>query len=327
MRTNEVRAMRRLLPVLLCLMAGCTLGEPPAPVTIPPPPEDLSTWVLPEVVAPPSVAPVATLVPMKEPAPTAAEKVFVFTGGGTYAVPVGVGFPLDIVFGRGEQVHTLTDGDRAPVEDGKARRWTFTQGVDGTGAEQRHHIFVTASEAGLRNGLTVTTTRRTYYLTLESVPRSPVRAVRWKGDPEPVEGVALARKDPGLLPDPTEPKQYHVGYVIESSRHPAPSWTPRQVVDSGTKTFLIYPEVTLFETVPLVRKISTNGPALINARQYLNVTILDELVPRLELRVGIGEQAEVVTITRGRLRTINCPGDDACPAWPVAARELARRHP
>ncbi len=98
-------------------------------------------------------------------------------------------------------------------------------------------------------------------------------------------------------------------------------------MDDGKKLYLVYPEVTLFGTVPLVRIVGPNGPQLVNARQYLNVTILDQLPPRLELRVGGGIHAETVTITRGALRTIDCPGDEACPVWPAAAATLARRRP
>ena len=101
------------------------------------------------------------------------------------------------------------------------------------------------------------------------------------------------------------------------------------MVDDGKKLYLIYPEVTLFESVPLVRAIGVNGPQLLNARQHLNVVILDALFPTLELRVGVGDAAELVTITRGKgLRTITCPDDgEDCPQWPAAARHLARRTP
>src|SRR5919108_4161434 len=102
-------------------------------------------------------------------------------------------------------------------------------------------------------------------------------------------------------------------------------WQPRQVVDDGKKTYIIYPEVTLFETVPMLRLVGPNGPQLVNARQFLNVVIVDQLVPRAELRVGLGEHTEVVTITRGALRTIACPGDEACPVWPQAAQHLAQK--
>jgi type IV secretory pathway VirB9-like protein len=100
---------------------------------------------------------------------------------------------------------------------------------------------------------------------------------------------------------------------------------PRHVVDDGKKVYIVYPEVTLFENVPLVRIIGPNGPQVVNSRQYLNVVIIDQLVARAELRVGIGENAQTVIITRGQLRTIACPGDAACPVWPRAATILAGR--
>ena len=322
----------RVLPslLLLCLFAGCTLGgEPPAPPVPPAPPmvDDLSTWTVPEMVQEAPRMPQEPRPALKELPPTPAEKVYAYTPGASYAVPVSVGFPLDIVFGRGEQVRTVTDGDRAPQTEGQTRRWEVRQGASGAGDSERHHVFVTVTEPGLKNGLVITTTKKVYHITLESILKSPVRVLRWKESPEPVELTEIATKEPGLLPDPETPTRWHVGYKVTSSRHPAPTWSPRQVVDDGKKTYLIYPEVTLFETVPLVRSVGVNGPALVNSRQYLNVVIVDQLAPHLELRVGIGETADVVTISRAHLRTIHCPGDEACPRWPDAARQLARRTP
>jgi type IV secretion system protein VirB9 len=198
------------------------------------------------------------------------------------------------------------------------------EGADGQGDALRHHLFVTAAESGLKMGLVVTTTRRIYYLACESTKASKGRVVRWRYPTS--ETPVLKAKEPGLLPDPAAPARYHVGYTLTASQ-PQPSWLPRQIVDDGKKTYIVYPEVTLFESVPLLRLIGPNGPQLVNARQYLNVVIIDQLVARAELRVGIGETAETVTITRGALRTIACPDDEACPQWPQAAQVLARRHP
>jgi type IV secretion system protein VirB9 len=199
------------------------------------------------------------------------------------------------------------------------------EGAEGHEGTLRPHIFVTPSAAGLTTGLIITTTRRTYYLTCKSVQTSPTRVVRWHYPPEPPETPKVART-PGLLPDPTQSARYHIGYELTSSQ-PPPSWLPRQVVDDGKKLYIVYPEVTLFDTVPLLRLLGPNGPQLVNARQFLNVVIVDQLVARAELRVGLGEHAETVTITRGALRTIACPGDEACPVWPQAAATLARRQP
>jgi type IV secretory pathway VirB9-like protein len=244
-------------------------------------------------------------------------------------VPVGIGFPLDIVFSRGEQVLTFTDGDRAPQADGQSRRWQVGQGADGLGVDQqRQHLFVTVTEPGLRNGLTITTTaRRAYYVTLESVKSTPIRVLRWTHAPEPGEGPVGPPPPAGPLPPLDTPMRYHVGYVLESNHPQPPTWLPRGIYDDGRKTYILLPEVTLFESAPLVRLVGVNGPQLVNARMFLNVVILDQLAARLELRLGIGEEAEVVTVTRGRLKTIDCPGSPECPQWPAAASQLARRHP
>jgi type IV secretion system protein VirB9 len=257
--------------------------------------------------------------------PNPAERVYDFSPGTTFAITVAVSAPLDLLLERGEEVRNIVGGDRAPTEASQTPRWEVKEGVEGHGDTIRPHVFLTASEPGLTMGVIVTTTRRTYYLTCKSVQTSPTRAVRWRYAPDPADKPKMA-KEPGLLPDPTEPRHYHVGYVLTSSQ-PPPSWHPRQVVDDGKKVYILYPEVALFDTVPLLRLLGPNGPQLVNTRQFLNVVIVDQLVARAELRVGIGERAETVTITRGTLRTIACPGDEACPVWPQAAGTLARRQP
>jgi type IV secretion system protein TrbG len=308
-----------LLLLLLAWLLGCHKEEPLPPV--PPSPEDLSTWSVPELVQPPppETPPPATAPQEK---PTQAEQVLDFAPNTTFALTVPVGAPLDIVLERGEQVRNIIGGDRAPVEANQTTRWEIKEGGDGVGETFRQHIFLTATTPGLTTGLIITTTYRTYYLTCKSVGKSPIRTVRWR---YPVDTTAVKPvKEPGLLPDPAQPKYYHVGYELVGTK---PNWQPRYVVDDGKKTYIVYPEISLFETVPMVRLIGPNGPQLVNARQYLNVVILDQLLPRAELRVGLGETAEVVTITRGAMRTIACPGDEACPVWPAAAQILAQRSP
>jgi type IV secretion system protein VirB9 len=279
---------------------------------------------VPELVQPEPQQP-KTAQPAKIPA-GAAEKVVDYAPGVAVEVPVAMGMPLDIVLEPGEQVRQIVDGDRAPAEQGQARRWEVREGGEGTATDLRPHVFVTAAAPGLTNGLTITTTRRTYYVTCKSVPKSPVRVLRWHYKPEhaSLPAVDTPPEKPGLLPHPEQPMRYHVGYQVSASQANIP-WFPRHIVDDGRKLYIVYPEVTLFESVPLLRIVGPNGPQLVNSRQYLNVVIVDQLVARAELRVGIGERAQVVTITRGDLRTISCPGDEACPVWPRAAAVLAGR--
>ena len=317
-----MRAWSLALLLLARLLLGCHHEAPLPPV--PAPPEDLSTWSVPALVQPPAAL---TPTPAEPPGekPTPAEQVFTFTPGVTFAVKVPTNTPLDLVLERGEQVRNTVGGDRAPADSTQTARWEVKEGAEGIGDTLRHHVFLTAANPHLTTGVIITTTKRTYYLTCTSVQKSPIRVVRWSY-PQDEAAKPLQAKEPALLPDPQEPRHYHVGYALVGAK-PPPSWQPRQVVDDGKKTYILYPEVTLFETVPMLRLIGPNGPQLVNARQFLNVVIVDQLVAHGELRVGIGEHAETVTITRGELHTIACPGDPACPVWPQAAQTLARKAP
>jgi type IV secretion system protein VirB9 len=313
------------LAVLMLLVLSCS-HEPPPPPPVPAPPEDLSYWSTPELIQAPE--PEATAPkPPKEPPPTPAEKIFDFAPGQTFELTVSVGAPLDLVFGHFEQLRNLVGGDRSPVEANQTTLWEVKEGMSGLGETQRQHVFLSVAKPGLQTGIVITTTQRTYYITCKSVQKSPIRTVRWRY-PVEMADVKPVVKEPGLLPDPTQHKLYHVGYEVKATGH-APDWQPRYVLDDGKKTYIIYPEYVLFETVPMLRLVGPNGPQLVNSRQFLNVVIVDQLVPRAELRVGIGEHAETVTISRGALHTIACPGDDAgqCPVWPQAAQVLAQRHP
>jgi type IV secretory pathway VirB9-like protein len=308
------------LALSMALYWGCTQEVPP-PEATPPPPEDLSTWSAPALVQ--QSAQVRQTPVSEEPKPTPAEKLYDFASGGTYLAPVMVGFPLDILFERGEEIRNYSGGDPELLEQGQqANRWEVKPGASGRDATMRPHLFLRATEPGLKMGLVITTTKRIYYLTCASVKQSPIRAIRWKyadapqEQPRPVE--------PSLLPHPDTPRQYHVGYQVATSQ-PAPQWVPRHIVDDGTKLYIVYPEITLFKSVPLVRKIGPNGPQPVNSRQFLNTVILDELPARVELRVGTGTYAETATITQGQLRTISCPGDPECPVWPAAATHISAR--
>jgi type IV secretion system protein VirB9 len=285
---------------------------------------------VPELVQPNAQKPVPLLVKAERKA-TEAEKVYDYVPGGVYKVTVALTAPLDIILEPGEKVETLMGTDPKPIAQGPDQqqiknRFEYKPGSHGVGDKANAHVLLRALEAGATLGLTVTTSRRVYYLECQSVQKSPIRAVWWKYPPSSEEEPVHEGKAPPLLPDPQEPKLYHVGYQLNASST-APAWMPRYLVDDGKKFYIVYPEVTLFGTVPLVRAIGPNGPQVINSRQFLNVVIIDLLPPKVELRVGTGEGAQVVTITRGTLRTITCPGDEACPVWPAAAQRLAGRQP
>lgn len=326
-----------IFSLLAWLLLGCQHETVPPPV--PPMVEDLSTWAVPELVeATPEEPPAPPLSDRVKEKPSSTEKLLTFAPATSVTVNVAVGVPLDIILEPGEQVRSMSadstavdqevaPGAESPNGQPQARTlgpWILHEGADGQGETLRHHLFLIVRKPGATLSLILTTTRRVYYLTAKSVKTSPVRVVRWEYPHDPKPGLAKT-KEPGVLPDALVPKKWHVGYDVTSSQVQAPEWMPRQVLDDGRKMYVVFPEVTLFQVAPMVRMIGPNGPQLVNARTFLNVLIVDQLAPRLELRVGIETTAEVVTIARGHLRTIQCPAASECPVWPAAAPVLARK--
>ena len=155
----------------LALLAGCA-ATGPASVQAPPLAEDLGGWSAPVASAEPAPEPLTSAEP--ETARSNREVVFTYEAGQAYAIKVPMGAPLDIVLQPGEKVHNLVGGDRTPAQPGEDQSppWEVKEGVSGAGMQSRPHIFVTVTKPGLKTGLTITTTKRTYYLDCQSVANS-----------------------------------------------------------------------------------------------------------------------------------------------------------
>jgi type IV secretion system protein TrbG len=301
--------MRRWWMLCCLCLVGC--ASTPEVVKAPPLAEDLLGWSTPTLVA---EEPVAPEDPVGSPmASSAKARVLPYKPGESYKVDVGVGVPLDIVLQAGEEIHNIVGGDRTPADgQDNTPRWEVQQGYSGLGKSGQPHVFLAATGPALTTALVITTTKRTYYLDCRSVAKTPVRWVRWHYAEEPR---MVKPPKPRLLPDPLASRRYHVGYTIATS-DPKPIWTVRQVVDTGDKTYLLFPPTVTAIDAPLVRLVGPNGPELLNSRMVGSVLVLDRLINRLELRLGVGETAETVTVQRKAPVTINCPGDERCPVWP-----------
>ena len=104
-------------------------------------------------------------------------------------------------------------------------------------------------------------------------------------------------------------------------------WLPRQVLDDGRKSYVLFPMNLAVMPAPMVRLVGPNGFELVNARQVGTVMVLDHLFNVAELRLGTGKTAETVRIVRQAPRTIACPGDPAARCGPRGGsrRSIHRR--
>jgi type IV secretory pathway VirB9-like protein len=304
--------MRNIVGIIFLGVVGCAASQPTVEVQAPMPADDVG-WTRPAVAELPADGPAPRVPPRPPRRPTASERLYDYEPGAEYRVDVAVGVPLDIALQPGEVIRHTVGGDRRPLEPGDEQPpWDVREGTSGPAGQEQPHVYVTVTKPGLAMGLTVATDRRDYYLALRSVERSRVRVVRWAYPHDPPPAVAAQR--PRLWPDPAQPQAYHVGYRIEAER--APVWLPRQALDDGRKTYVLFPHHLSAMSAPMVRLLGPSGYELVNARLAGSVLILDHLIDAaLELRHG----TETVRITRGPAVRIDCPGDPRCPVWPESA--------
>jgi type IV secretory pathway VirB9-like protein len=263
---------------------------------------------------------------------------YAWEDGRADVVQVGIGYPTIVRFEPGEHISSLMDGDRAPVTETEPPqtqqptqdktkqancfygiRWQMCKGVSETQYTPVEHLAVTATHAGHKQGVVVFTDRRAYYLELQAVRTTPTRLVSWTYPTPPP--VAPPPPEPRLLPEQVVPRQYHIGYTTTQAQG-TPEWAPLAVWSDlptvpAAKLYLQFPPTVLHQRMPLLRGMNELGkPYLLNSRQYGTWVVVDELAPRLELRRGAGDDAQVVVVTREQLRTIACPGDAQCPRFP-----------
>jgi type IV secretory pathway VirB9-like protein len=320
--------VRRLLLITL-LLAGCGTKDIPLP-EVQPVKDDLSTFQTPALYVPPPAA-VETPPPPAPKKRAANEERYAWNDGEAYPVLVQVGYPTLVRFQPGEVITSVMDGDReyvsesedkpAPSQDKRPNcfygpRWEYCRGVSEGNATPIEHLVFTAVHHNGRShktGVVAFTDQRAYYLELQAVKQTRTRLVSWTVPPPPPP--PPKPKVPGLFPDMAEARQYHVGYTY-TIPHATPDFTPLGVW-SDSKVYIQFSPTVLHQRIPVIRGMDAAGkPFLVNTRQYRNWVVVDELPPRIELRSGTKDEGLTVILTRGELRTIECPGGPECPRFP-----------
>lgn len=333
----------KLLVGILIVCAGCGSKEMPLPDAHPVPPstpEDLAAFQAPSVYVPPQVPTPQPVSPTRPPA--ANEKRYAWEDGKADRIQVQLGYPTVVRFEPGERITAVMDGDRdalasaaeteagprppqaPPTKDAPPHcyygvRWQWCRGIAASTYTPIEHLVFTATQVGQRQGVVVFTDRRQYTLELHAVRATQTRLVSWSYPAPPL--LPAPPPAPGLFPAARAIQDYHVGYRI-TTLGPTPEWIPLQVVSDlptvpSAKIYIRFPPVVLHQRMPLLRGMTEDGtPYLLNARQYGEWVVVDELAPRLELRRGAGAEAARVVITRDRLHSLRCPGDAQCPQFP-----------
>jgi len=246
----------------------------------------------------------------------------------------------DVALEPGEAITSVSTGDNL--------RWSVESVVSGDGATQQPHLIIKPFDRGLTTSVVVTTTRRSYHLTLRSTdqaymhevsftyPAEPEKQASPAPEQKPKVNVALTeevepsasqekksahkpswelprgsrvRRDPPGHPEYTQdPDSYRINGT--------PRWRPINVYNDGRKTYVVMTEEMSKTEAPAMLVLRRNNylfgydKVLANYRLQHKTYIVDSVFDRAILVSG----SDKVTLTRvpGKVREINTlEGSDA----------------
>jgi type IV secretion system protein VirB9 len=226
----------------------------------------------------------------------------------------------DVSLEPGENVTSVSVGDNL--------RWSVEAVTSGQGADEQPHLIIKPFSRGLETSVVVTTTKRTYHLSLRSTDEAYVHEVSFRYPGEPKTTVAFAQATPAPTPalpkppshrendDPNLPASGHRAAadpelvtdpdtyrIIGSAR-----WKPAGVKNDGRKTYIFMTEQMKRTEAPALLVLRRNkylfgyDKVLANYRLQHKIYIVDTIFDRAILVSG----QDKVTIFRipGKTRTI-----------------------
>jgi type IV secretion system protein TrbG len=231
----------------------------------------------------------------------------------------------DVALEPGEAITSVSTGDNL--------RWSVEAVVSGEGALSQPHLIIKPFDRGLVTSVVVTTTRRSYHLTLRSTDQAYMHAVSFtypaesqkqavpapeqkpkvnvaltqEVDPPPTPEKKLAHKTSGELPrgggqvrrDPPDRPQFTQdpdSYRISGN----PRWRPINVYNDGRKTYVLMTEEMTRTEAPAMLVLRRNNylfgydKVLANYRVQHKTYIVDTVFDRAILVSG----SDKVTLTR-----------------------------
>lgn len=221
-----------------------------------------------------------------------ARMVFDYEEGRLYQVYTALLHHTDIALEPGE---VLTSDPTM----GETSRWKIAKAISGAGVTQRLHILIKPTRPGLSTNLTLYTNKRAYHLEVHSFKNTYMSQIAWEY-PAQVQNLAYAQQlneFQTVVDDNLDPTSLNHNYKIEAIGD-RPRWFPVGVFDDGRKVYIQFPEALDRFEAPALFIVRQNGKVqLVNYRKKGLYYEVDRLFERADLRVGSGNDVEVVRIT------------------------------
>lgn len=206
----------------------------------------------------------------------------------------------NIMLQPGEVVNDVHAGDNV--------RWKITPATLGSGANTTTVIVVKPTDAGLTTNLSVTTDRRLYLIKLSSTRKEwiPVLSFDYPDDVER-QWAAYREQQAKQIYGTTMPTGQNLANLDFGFRLGGdnPSWKPIRVYTDGSKTYIQFPSASFNSEAPALVAMSNDGglfskasEKIVNYRVIGDRYVVDKVLDRASLIVGVGRHQTEVTITR-----------------------------
>ena len=223
---------------------------------------------------------------------------YAWAEGALYQVYAAPGQVTDIVLQEGE---TLVGP--GPVAAGDTVRWIIGDTLSGSGASRRVHLLVKPTRSDISTNLVINTDRRTYHVELRATPATYMASVSWTYPADELIALrAAAAEQERLAPVAAGLDLAALDFRYRISGDKV-GWKPLRVFDGGRQTFVEFAEGIASDEMPPIFALNDRGEAeLVNYRVNGRYMIVDRILDRAVLRLGVGKAAREVRIDREKAR-------------------------
>ncbi|MVF24239.1 P-type conjugative transfer protein TrbG [Methylocaldum sp. BRCS4] len=202
----------------------------------------------------------------------------------------------DIELEAGEEINNVIFGDTV--------RWISAPAYTGTGANKIPHVIVKPTESGLETNLIITTSRRSYTLTLKAADSNYTSRVGFYYPHDMVQlwnsqAEAKQKSAESIISDMPIMSADQLRFDYELDGDDDMSWYPVRVFSDGRHVYIQMPETMQSSEAPALVLLNAKGDSeLVNYRVKGSYYIVDKLFDRAALIVGVGSGQQKVTISK-----------------------------
>jgi len=222
--------------------------------------------------------------------------VYSYEPGEVYRVDTAPDYVTSIQLEPGERLISKAAGD--------TQRWLLGNTIMGAGAGQRVVILLKPRAPDLHTNITITTSKRIYFLDAYSHSGDGYQSgISWTYPDDELRAMqaqanTITQAQTNDIGSGLSINDLNFSYRLSMKQGSRPAWFPLQVFDDGQKTYIRFPDsLGTTDAPPLFILQQGNRADLVNYRVKGNYYIVDRLFDRAELRFGQTPQT-IVLITR-----------------------------